>query len=342
MLISRRSIMRLIPGGLLSGILKACRSDVIEAGAGRILVDALIDSKAGSSVIVAAQRRAYTATATVMLFSVPLVTRSGVGSGYTLIEQGTAADGAVISIQFGAGSYPETARGLNRLGLIHEVVLESPGGQARECAYYAFMTTSQETSLSQAQKSVEKQGESVPYVAAQGCGTCGVCSARVERMRLPASYTWRNADTLLRRLRVQLAGWPAPPETSRGAAATFLYAVRKAMLDSQQRSRADLFFNAKRFTLTTEKERDPSTGHRFADRHLIAKAEDVMRLKGTIHDRSSNQKTPFQLWYEAGTGGPPLRFEYQPKSFLRLAFEANPEAQAPPVTFALKHREAAA
>ncbi|HCC58743.1 MAG TPA: hypothetical protein DEQ47_16095 [Solibacterales bacterium] len=345
MLISRRYFMGLISAGFVSGTLAAFRPEADgQRGAvpGQTLVDALIDSNTGSSVVVEAQRRTYTASATVMLFSVPLVSRSGVGSGYTLIEQATTPGGALVSIQFGAGSYPETAHGLNRLGLIHEVVLEPPGGAPRECAYYAFMTTSQETSLSQAKKAVENQGASVPYVAAQGRATGGVCAARVERMQLPSHYTWRNADTLLRRLRAQLAGWPVPSDGFRGEAATFLYAVRRAMLDPQQRTAANLFFNTKRFTLATEKERDPSTGHRLANRKLVAAAESVMRLKATLQDRSTGQKTLFQLWYEAGSGGPPLRFEYQPRGFLRLAFEVSKDAQAPPVTFALKRPDAAA
>lgn len=324
--------MSLLPGGLLARLFAQCRPD---AGSG-ILVDRLIDAHAESSMAAAGQRRTYTASATVTLFSVPLVSRSGVGSGYALVEQAASPGGTVISIQFGAGSYPESARGLNRLGLLHEVVLEQPAGRPRESAYYALMTTSPETNLTQARKAVDAQSGLVPYVAAQASGNCGVCSARIERMDLPPQYTWRNADTLLRRLRAMLASWPSPAAGSRGDVTTFLYAIRRALAAAQPRTNADLFFNLKRFALATEKVRDPAMGRRFADRKLVASADAVMRLNASIQDRATGGKTPFRIWFEAGSAGPPLRFEYQARPFLRLAFEADVGAQAPAVPLALK------
>src|SRR5271165_4023012 len=133
--------------------------------------------QAGNGLQSAVRSRRYVASATITLFSIPLGTKNGVGSGYTLIEEARGPSGKTVSIQFGAGSYPENARGLNRLGFIQEAVSEEPSGAMEECAYLAFMTTSREKNLDQAKKALEStpgsettSGDMVPYTAAQGCG----------------------------------------------------------------------------------------------------------------------------------------------------------------------------
>jgi hypothetical protein len=87
--------------------------------------------------------RRYRANATITLLSIPLVSRADVGSGYTLIEQTSGPAGNTVAIQFGAGSYPGRAHGLNRLGYIQEVLVEKSTGSLAECAYFAFMPPQQ-------------------------------------------------------------------------------------------------------------------------------------------------------------------------------------------------------
>jgi hypothetical protein len=118
--------------------------------------------------------------------------------------------------------------------------------------------------------------------------------------------------------------------------ATFLYAVRKALLDPRPKTTAGLFFNSKQFQLDTEKVADATAGAHFAGRNLVTRAESVMRLNAMLTERRTGEKTPFHLWYEAGEEHmPPLRFEYQARSFLRLTFEVDAAASVPPVRFGL-------
>ena len=137
MRITRRQILALSGGGLLSKLFGATFE-----------VDRLLGVDAPGARL---EIRKYTASATVMLFSIPLVSRASVGSGYAVTEEA----GRTISIQFGAGSYPESARGLNRVGFIQEAVVEEKPGVPSECAWLAFMTTSQEKNLDQAKKALE-------------------------------------------------------------------------------------------------------------------------------------------------------------------------------------------
>ena len=303
-------------------------------------VDRILQAGNGQQSVVRSRR--YVASATITLFSIPLGTRNGVGSGYTVIEEAPGNSGKTVSIQFGAGSYPESARGLNRLGFIQEAAFEQQPGVLDECAYLAFMTTSQEKNLDQAKKALEVSGAVVPYSAAQGCGRRGKFASRVDRLQFPSRYTWRDVQLLLGKARGEMAAngvlrdERVTGDNSAESAATFLYTVRKALLDPRPRTTAELFFNSKQFQLNTEKEADPTMGARFAARNLVTRGERVMRLNALLTERRSGDKTPFHLWYEAGSEQmPPLRFEYQARSFLRLTFEADAAASVPPVHFAL-------
>ena len=55
-------------------------------------------------------QRRYRANATITLLSVPIFSRAGVGSGFTQIEEAARTGGKTIAIQFGAGSWPASAR----------------------------------------------------------------------------------------------------------------------------------------------------------------------------------------------------------------------------------------
>jgi hypothetical protein len=71
-------------------------------------------------------------------------------------------------------------------------------------------------------------------------------------------------------------------------------------------SRQDYLFSATRYTLEAQPRPDPRG----------------TCLEGSIVVRASRKRTNFRLWREAGRQPAlPLRIEYQPRPFLRLAFE---------------------
>jgi hypothetical protein len=303
-------------------------------------------SQPGNSQYSVWQRR-YRASATITLLSIPLVSRGDVGSGFILIEE--AAD--KVAIQFGAGSYPESARGLNRLGFIQEVVAEKHPGELAQCAYFAFMTTSAEKNIEQAQRALEASGTTVPYAVAEGAGRNGSFVSKLDCISLSSRFTWRDYPRLTDQVRATVA----VPDTSQHSAsksieirladgeaapATFLYAVRTALMNAAARTVLRLTYNAKEFLLRTAKEPDPSMGAHFAGRNLVSDPGRVILLKAHLTDGTSGVVTPFKVWLESGQEHlPPLRFEYQAKSFLRLAFEFDPDASGPPIEFALRNKE---
>jgi len=284
--------------------------------------------------------RKYVASATVMLFSFPLVSKKGVGSGYAVIEEAAPASpstsAGTLSIQFGAGSWPENARGLNRLGFIQETIAEEKPGQPAEFAWLAFMTTSRESSLDQARKAIETSGETIPYSASQGYGHEGRYGSLVERFDFPASYRWSNLSQLMERARTAMtAGIAEQGSASPDRPGTFLYQVRRAMLDASPRTSHCIVFNDKLFRMDTQKEKDATASAHFAERKLVPPSVCVMRLDAILTEKRTGAKTPFRVWYAAGAEqAPPLRFEYQAKSFLRLTFEADAAADTPPIRLA--------
>jgi hypothetical protein len=333
MLISRRHILAFTGSALFSRVFGSStdlprRQPIVD-------VDRLL--AAGNSVGSQTEFRKYTVGSTVLLFSIPIVSRACVGSGYAVVEQAART----VSLQFGAGSYPESARGLNRLGYIQEAVVEGGPGRAEECAWFAFMTTSKEAGIEQAKKALEKSGPTIPYSASQGYGREGRFRSSVDRLEFSSGYAWRDLDRLVETARstmnaLQGAG-SATGQAGSGTSATFLYLLRQAILDSRPQTSASLIFNGKQFRLETKKGSDPAaTGH-FIEKKLVEAGGSVTRIDAMITETATGNRTPFRVWFDTRAGRSlPLRFEYQAKSFLRLTFEADAEASVPPVRFAFR------
>jgi hypothetical protein len=291
--------------------------------------------------------RRYRASATITLLSIPIVSKSDVGSGFILIEKG----GHATAIQFGAGSYPEKARGLNRLGFIQEVIDERNTGEPAECTYFAFMTTSAEKNVEQAKRALESSGATVPYAVAEGTGRAGSFVSKLHHIDLSSRVTWRDYPQLTDAVRaaVAAAGTAQHPgsqnagidlPTGESAPTTFLYAVRTALMNASARTSGSLIYNAKQFLLRTEKQPDAAMGAHLAERNLVSDASRAMLLSARLEECATGQTTTFKVWFESGQEHlPPLRFEYQAKPFLRLAFEFDPAASGPPVSPALNKKE---
>ncbi len=191
----------------------------------------------------------------------------------------------------------------------------------------------------------------IPYAVAEGAGRNGGFTSRLDRITLSAQVTWRDYPKLADRVRAAVAtDKPSQHAASQNlevelptgatAPATFLYAVRTALMNPAARTSGALIYNGKRFLLRTNKESDLAMGERLAERNLLSDSSRVMLLSAHIEDCATGQVTPFKVWFESGREHlPPLRFEYQARSFLRLSFEFDPNASGPPLTLALNKKE---
>ena len=106
--------------------------------------------------VTAMQTRHYRADAAVMFLGMTILRRENVGGGSIQLEEANSEKSRRKGIIFRAGSLPERARGLNRLGYIQEVCIEE-NALLREAAYFGFMTSSPEESFADAKNALEKQ-----------------------------------------------------------------------------------------------------------------------------------------------------------------------------------------
>jgi hypothetical protein len=186
------------------------------------------------------------------------------------------------------------------------------------------MTTSHEKNLKQAKKALEASGAMTPYSASQGIGQDGRFRSRVDRLEFPSKFTWRNITELVEKARAGMAALRANEDAAATASqkpATFLYLVRRAILDPRPETKSTLIFNGKEFQLDTKKEPDGAS----------------LRMNALLTEKRTGIRTPFRLWYTPGAEQSlPVKFEYQAKPFLRLTFEADAKAGAPPIRFAFQ------
>jgi hypothetical protein len=194
-------------------------------------------------------------------------------------------------------------------------------------------------------------GDTIPSIVAEGVGANGGFTSKVDRVLLPSRVTWRDYPQLTAQVRTAVASaHTSQPSVSQvrqmelpageTAPETFLYAVRTALMSGNTRTNSALIYNGKQFLLHTRKEPDLTAGTYFVMRDMVSDANRVMLLSARIEDCTTGQITPFRVWFESGQEHlPPLRFEYQAKSFLRLVFEFDPAASGPPVGLALNKKE---
>lgn len=282
-------------------------------------------------------QRRYIATAYITVLSIPIFSRSGVGLGYASAEEQLTGSESSLSLRFLSGSLPERAHGLNRFGFIQETVQQNNAVMV-SARYFGLMTASSEESIGDAKKALEsKTGDTVPFVAAQAFINPVTARYSVRHMLLPSGYRQSNADQLLNQVQAEFASTKAgEPEKSLNLngelISTFLCSVRRAIETGEPRFDNRLVYNGKTFRFHAEKHLDPKVGEELRKTGIVAAAARVTALAGTIHNEKTNEVTSFRLWFEQGSANfLPLRFDFKPKSYLRLVFDADPHAPAEPL-----------
>jgi hypothetical protein len=276
--------------------------------------------------------RTYRVDATILLFSLSIFTRAGVGKGHARHGVTRSLDRSIHELEFAAGSLPDRAHGLNRLGLIRETVAEAGTG-ILEASYFGFMTASKEESLGEARKALAASTARSTFVAIEGQSRPGEADSRRARFYSDARAGWNDLEREAKaavRDPALTSGQSRFPSGRPGAAApTFLFSLYRAMASGETHLKQTCVYSGDRFELTTSKKPDPATGRRFADKGLALRAEAVVALTGTIHNLRTGNKTPFRMWSEEASLSVPLRIEYQPRGFLRLALEAEGQLTRP-------------
>jgi len=254
----------------------------------------------------------YRARATVLMLSAPLLHRDNVGSGYLHVSRQETGGRRQLRLEFGAGSLPERAAGMNRLGVFEETIVEA-GELIESASYFGFMTASNEKDLDQARTALHS-GPASSFTAIRGQIERGQVSNRLLRIQNMASMSWAERERLTAQIRAKIADQTNPEAQSSTAAlqdapcSPFLYAVNRAMRSNAGTCSNRFIHNGQMHLLKSARKPGGQTGE--------------MELDGKIYSAAGKELSTFRLWFDpAKVEQGPLKFEFRPRSFLRLTFE---------------------
>jgi hypothetical protein len=261
--------------------------------------------------------RTYRADATILVLGITVFRRPGVGGGRASLEE--VSEGASLrrTLFFAAGSDPKHAHGLERLGWIREVVL-GPVGAPSESNYFGVLTSSPEESLDHARKTVATQPAGrCTFSAVNGRNTAGRSRSAVTHFEFAAGTNWSDRgliDHAQSTFRTDVdwreTSWPNLPNQ---APPTFLLQLTNLLKQQTRRAVGRYVYNEQEYLLELDR---PQSGK---DR------EGLFQVRGKIRNLHTGVESPFRLWLEDTAGSiVPVRIEFQPRSFLRLTFEAVP------------------
>jgi hypothetical protein len=269
--------------------------------------------------------RRYRADAQVIVLSIPLLHRQGVGDGMAIWRESVARDGASLKLlEFSGRSAPEHAAGLNRFGFIQELSRTAEKG-GMESLYFGLMTSSPENNAADAKKALHSTSGDAMYSAIEGHLTAGLIETTGAKFMASARTSLADRSELIERARQALAGEPKRTtewHSADGAPLPFLHALA-GLLNRPGASEARCAYNGRMYRLHVERAADPKAAILFRGQRLIPATAAVTRVSATLQREEGGVLNEFRLWIEEGSARPlPLRIEYQAKAYLRLTFEA--------------------
>jgi hypothetical protein len=176
------------------------------------------------------------------------------------------------------------------------------------------MTSSPEESLDSARKSVDAApGTHSLFAAVQGRHAAGRSRSALAHFEFPSDAPWSDRG-LIEKSQSSFSPasvwrentWPKWPDQP---PPTFLFQL-EALLRQRAKGSGTYIYNEQEYLLEL-------AAPQQAD-HLLA-------VKGSIRNQRTGVRTAFRVWLENTPGSVvPVRIEFQPRSFLRLSFEALP------------------
>jgi len=259
-------------------------------------------------VAAASTLKRYRADAVILLVGIPIFKRSGVGTGQVSVEESGEGPQAARTLFFAAGADPKRAHGLSRLGWMRET------SRAAETEYFGVMTSSPEESLDSARKSVDATpGAHSVFAAVNGRHTAGRTRSALAQFEFRADAPWSDHGLIEKS---QSAFSPASvwrensrPKWPDQPPPTFLFQL-EALLKQRAKNSGTYVYNEQEYLL---------------ELGAPQQSGNLLAIKGSIRNQRTGVRTAFRVWLENTPGSVvPVRIEFQPRSFLRLSFEALP------------------
>lgn len=301
----------------------------------------------------------YRVDATVLLpllfTAVPIASRDNVGIGSFSardLRDGNAA--RVRALEFFAASYPDRARGLNRLGFLREAT-----GMTRNepvwTAHFGVISANREDSREAAEQALDREAELQPYSIIDGFIDAGGAASTVTRLAL--NGRWTGAGQLYDEVRPLWTERPPDYERHIPNRERRLYSEPWGFLGGLQASLLAIASDRIRGENPQKRHRYQSyvhNGHvfRFEIRGVEADAQRaaayatagwvvdrraLRRIEYRILDDRGDEVETFQVWVELpavyendAPAEPvvPVAFEFRPRAFLELRAERTADRPA--------------
>ena len=255
--------------------------------------------------------RKFRADAVILLLGFPLYRRAAVGGAESWLEE----DGDRSTLFFAGGSDPKRAHGVNRLGWMREVIVKSAATPS-EAGYFGVLTSSPEESLEGARKSYAAPTSNRSlFSAVNGRNTAGHSRSAVTHFECPNGVLWsdrslidRAQSTFHADVNWRESSWPNSPNQ---APPTFLFQLAALLKQRARHAVGRYVYSEQEYQL----ELDTQTPGR----------DGLLPVRGKIRNLRTGNETLFRLWMDKASDSlVPVRIEFQPRSFLRLTFEALP------------------
>ena len=280
-----------------------------------------------------------------LIVKIPIASRQSVGVTTFSARDFTTDDRTgVRAYEFFAASFPERARGLNRLGFLREAVVVARTGII-ETAQFGVISSEREDTMSKADRVLDSDAEVLPYSVIDSLITADAADSRVLQLLLSGQWDtgaglydevrprWDSEDpTYTRHLpNDDRSGYQTPLAFFSGLQVS-MQAVANAVAAGEDPRRTQRYQpyvhngRALRFELR-EVARDGDRAAEYARAGWLENPALLRRLEYRLRDARGTEVDRFTLWVELRASSPddpfprphlPVAYEYEPGSYLRL------------------------
>ena len=281
-----------------------------------------------------------------LIAKIPIVSRESVGvTTFTARYFTTDRRTGVRAYEFYAASFPDRARGLNRLGFLREAVVVARTGII-ETAQFGVISSEREDSMAKVEEVLDNDAEVLPYSVIDTLITADAADSRV--LQLLMSGQWDTAAGLYDEVRPQWdgedptyirqlsnddpsSGYEAPLAFFSGLQVS-MQAVADAVAAGEDPRNTQRYqpyvHNGRLLRFELRKiARDEKRAEEYARGGWLEHPEALRRLEYRLRDARGKEVDRFKLWVELRASSPddpfprphlPVAYEYEPAGYLRL------------------------
>ena len=281
-----------------------------------------------------------------LIAKIPIASRQNVGVT-TFVARHFTTDRrtGVRAYEFYAASFPDRARGLNRLGFLREAVVVTRTG-IMETAQFGVISSEREDSMAKVEGVLDNDAELLPYSVIDTLITASVADSRV--LQLLMSGQWDTAAELYDEVRPRwnseeptytrhfsnddpASGYETPLAFFSGLQVS-MQAIANAVAageDPRDTQRYQPYIHNGRLLRFELRKiaRDEKRAAEYARDGWLDNPEALRRLEYRLRDARGTEVDRFKLWVELRASSPgdpfprphlPVAYEYEPAGYLRL------------------------